>query len=126
MKNNELDEHERICLEEHERLAKLFRKDRLSFERERKRLIGENIAARPEESKSYLVLMQQNVDRILQSAGSQENRFVMMQTLFWDHYINVWLPALSEFKRELGESELSAQKIRKVRLTLVNKRNILS
>lgn len=94
------EERERSCLNEHERLATLFQKDRLSFERERRRLIKENIAAWPnEKSKEKLILLQQRWDRVLRGAGSKHNRFTMMQALFWDHIVNDWLPNLDKFKR---------------------------
>ena len=89
-----------ITINDHDRLSELFRNDRLSFERVRKRLLEENIAAFPDvETRDKLILMQQRVEQILRGAGSGHNRFVMMQTLFWDHVVNIWVPALNGYSQ---------------------------
>jgi uncharacterized protein DUF3135 len=119
----EQEERERICLKEHDRLAELFQKDRLSFERERKRLIEDIIAAAPgEKYRANLTLMQLRVDKILGAAGSQHNRFVMMQTLFWDHIVNVWIPALNRCTQGFDDCDLPVQTVTNSRLSLVEKR----
>jgi len=82
-------------LEQFNNWARLYREDRFNFERERRRLIEENIAENPEKRvRDNLRAMQRDWDRILRGAGSGHNRFVMIQTIFWDHVVNVCLPAL--------------------------------
>ena len=91
----------------HARLAELFITDRFAFELERKRLIEENLKslscprqrARAEE-------LQKKLDCILQGAGSEHNRFVMMQMLFWDHVHNVLIPALNACRQKPGRPSL--------------------
>lgn len=79
------EDREREALNFHARLSKLFKEDRLAFERERKRLIDDVIGrARTEEERSSLRAMQQSIDRKMRNAGSEHNRLVLMQKLFWD------------------------------------------
>lgn len=119
-KQNKQDDCERIELDEHERLTALFREDRLSFERERKCLIEAAIAAAPDEKcKKKLTLQQQQLDKILQRAGSRQNRLAMMQALFWDHYVNEFLPALNRFIQELDRSPLQPDSITHPELSLI-------
>ncbi len=82
-------------LEQFNSWVRLYREDRFSFERERRRLIEENIAENHEKKvRDNLRAMQRDWDRILRGAGSGHNRFVMIQTIFWDHVVNVYLPVL--------------------------------
>ena len=116
------EERERICLEEHERLAKLFKENRFSYEQERKRLIEENIGMKPEENiRKNLTSFQQRIDKILSGAGSQHNRFVMIQTLFWNQIVNVWIPALDSCKQGLNKTDLSTEQVTVPLLYLVDK-----
>jgi hypothetical protein len=97
---NWMEEKEKIrkeALERHEELHMLFQEDRLSFERERKRLLDEiiNSAEDPEE-KQRLRELQTSWDKKLRHAGSKHNRFVLAQTFFWEHFNEVWRPTLQE------------------------------
>ncbi len=92
-------EDKRRWLAEHERLSRLFVQDRLSFERERSRLINETIQKNPSETRrNRLIALQKRWDTILRHACSEYNRFELIQMLFWDQVQNVWLPALNDIK----------------------------
>ena len=79
------EEREKQALDFHERLSRLFKDDRLAFERERRRLIKEAInQGRSAEEKQKLQALQDSIDKKMRSAGSEHNRFVLMQKLFWD------------------------------------------
>ena len=76
---------EKKALELHSRLSTLFREDRLAFEREKRRLINEAInKAHSHEQKQKLQALQDSIDQKMRSAGSEHNRLVLMQKLFWD------------------------------------------
>jgi len=95
----EKEKRERESLTEHERLARLFREDRFAFERERKRMIDDVInSARGELERERLRTLQASWDRKMKGAGSRHNRFVMAQSLFWDHFYGVWQPAMERFR----------------------------
>lgn len=79
-------------LDEHDRLANLFKDDRFAFERERKRIIKESIDHMYTRDRRRL--QQQELDRILSSTGSSDNRFAMIQALFWHNLFQKWQPAL--------------------------------
>ena len=116
------EERECICLDEHEHLANLVNNDRFSFEQKRKRLIEENIANQHYDiTLNNLRSTQKKIDNILSGAGSQHNRFAMMQALFWDYIVSVWIPALNDCKRELAHIDLSVQQVMKPQLSLVAK-----
>jgi hypothetical protein len=69
----------------HFRLSRMFKEDRLSFERERRRLIEELIEQAPTDQKrEKLRSLQDEIDKRLRGAGSGHNRFVLMQNLFWN------------------------------------------
>lgn len=106
---NWVEEKEKIrknALERHEELHRLFQEDRLSFERERKRLVEEviNSAENPEERKRLRDL-QASWDKKMRHAGSKQNRFVLAQTFFWEHFNEVWRPALQECAEFLNGRE---------------------
>ena len=86
-------------LKEHDRLANLFATDRFAFEQERKRIINKTIDEMccSEEARQKLKMQQKDLDRVLKGAGSPENRFAMIQAIFWHHVVNQWQPALQEF-----------------------------
>lgn len=108
MCNRQEDKEERksASLERHSRLSKLFKEDRLAFDRERKRLIEEVIqSVRNEGQKEKLRALQASWDKKMRGAGSAHNRFVLAQTFFWDHFHNTWLPAIQEFKGVLKGKE---------------------
>ncbi len=108
--------------EEHERLAALFREDRLAFERERRRLIKDTIARYDDKDlRDSLERQQQLLDRALRGSGSPENRLSLISALFWDQVINRFLPALDGTSRRIkaqAPTELSGPK---PRLTLMDK-----
>ncbi len=84
-----------MALQEHERLARLFRQDRFKFELERKNAIEEIIKdAETEERRSNLRKLQRRWDNILKNAGSSHNRLVLIQMFFWDNINDLFLPAL--------------------------------
>jgi len=87
-------------LDEHDRLANLFVTDRFAFELERKRVLDEVIAGMYNCEKRRAE--QKELDRILNRMGSSENRFAMIQALFWHHMINNWLPMLEEKSAQLN------------------------
>ena len=81
------------ALAEHERLARLFKEDRLAFERERKKLIDEAInGASTARNRHRMQEFQQNWDRKLKSAGSSHNRLILAQHLFWEQIKRLWGP----------------------------------
>lgn len=93
-------------LENHERLSRLFREDRLSFERERRDAIRELIDSAPdEEQRKRLWDLQNSWDKKMKGAGSPHNRLVLAQLFFWDHFHNVWNPEIQKFNRILNESD---------------------
>ncbi len=82
---NNRSERERKWLEEHERLTRLFKEDRLTFERVRRRRIDRAIGrSRTRAGRIRLRELQNNWDAILKHAGSEHNRFVLIQMLFWN------------------------------------------
>ena len=91
-------EREKRSLERHARLSSLFREDRLAFERERKSMIDEVInSAEDEELRNRLRALQECWDKKMRGAGSRHNRFVLAQTIFWEHFNEVWHPAIRKF-----------------------------
>ncbi len=88
------------CLKEHERLSNLFTSNRFAFELERKRLIQDTIDRRV--NKEKLQEQQNEWDRILNGIGSAENRFAMIQSLFWHDFVNNWQPGLEAVDTELN------------------------
>jgi len=94
------------ALAKHTRLSRLFQEDRLSFERERKRMIDEFLnGVEDEEMRGRLRSMQDSWDRKMRHAGSRENRFVLARTLFWEHFFGTWLPAIHRFNFVLNGGE---------------------
>lgn len=97
------EERKKASLEGHSRLSKLFKEDRVSFERERRRLIQEVIqSARDEEQRERLRAFQASWDKRMRGAGSAHNRFVLAQTFFGQHFHNSWLPGIQEFNSALN------------------------
>ena len=92
------EKREKESLKEHARLHKLFVEDRLSFEREKKRMIDEIINnAEDEEHRNGLRALQESWDKRMRGAGSKHNRLVLAQTIFWDHFYEKWYPSIQEF-----------------------------
>lgn len=96
-------------LREHDRLADLFVRDRFAFEKERQRSINETIDEMccSEERKDKLREQQKDWDRILKGAGSAENRFAMIQALFWHKVVNDFQPALQKYVKTLHSHQKS-------------------
>ncbi|RJR40751.1 MAG: DUF3135 domain-containing protein [Desulfobacteraceae bacterium] len=94
------------ALKNHERLSRLFKEDRLSFERERRNAIKELIESAPnEEQKKRLWDLQNSWDKKMKGAGSAHNRMVLAKVIFWDHFHNVWNPEIQKFNKMLNDSE---------------------
>jgi hypothetical protein len=101
--NRNKEKREASALESHARLSRLFREDRLAFERERKRLIDEVIdQARDEEQKKRLIALQESWNKKMRRAGSEHNRFVLAQTFFWEHFHERWVPAIEGLNQILN------------------------
>jgi len=90
-------EREKRALEKHARLSRLFKEDRFAFERERRRLIDEVISSAGDEKlRGRLRSFQGSWDRKLRGAGSEHNRFVIAQRLFWEHFYEIWQPNIQK------------------------------
>ena len=87
---------------EHERLSELFRTNRFMFELERKKMIKQVIDSAPEDQREGLLAIQAKIDKRMKGAGSKENRLVLMQDMFWDHFMNVWKPAIDDLNTTLN------------------------
>ncbi len=82
---HDISERKKKWIEDHDRLSRLFVEDRLSFERERKRRIADTIQnSLSETRRPRLINLQKKWDSILRHAGSDQNRFVLIKTLFWN------------------------------------------
>ncbi|MCD6265581.1 MAG: DUF3135 domain-containing protein [Deltaproteobacteria bacterium] len=102
----EKEKREKKALENHARLSKLFKEDRFAFERERKRMIDEIInSVEDEEQKNRLRAFQESWDKKMRGAGSRHNRFVLAQTLFWEHFHETWQPAIQKFNYLLNNKQ---------------------
>ena len=94
----EKGKREKVSLKKHSRLSMLFKKDRLAFERERKAMISEFInSIKDEGQQRKLWAFQDSWDRKMRAAGSSHNRFVLAQTFFWEHFHEVWHPAIQKY-----------------------------
>jgi hypothetical protein len=99
----ERQEREKHALSEHARLSALFKENRFIFEQERKRMIEEVInSARDEEQKKRLRALQESWDKKMKGAGSVHNRFVLAQTIFWEHFHEVWHPTIKNLNSTLN------------------------
>jgi hypothetical protein len=93
------------ALDRHARLSRLFKENRFAFERERKKMIAEVISrARDEKQRDRLRALQEAWDKKMRSAGSEHNRFVLAQTLFWDHFHENWQPTIQKCNAILNGS----------------------
>lgn len=102
----ERQKREEAALERHSRLARLFKEDRFSFEKERRRLIDEIIeSAGDEDQKARLRKIQEDWNRRMKGAGSQHNRLVLAKSFFWEHFHEVWQPVIREAHRALSGNE---------------------
>lgn len=94
----EKEKREKASLERHARLSRLFKKDRLAFERKRKTMIDEFIdSVKDADQRSRLRTFQASWDKKMRGAGSSHNRFVLAQTFFWEHFHGVWNPAIQKY-----------------------------
>ena len=94
----EKEKREKASLEKHASLSRLFKKDRLAFERERKEMIDEFInSVKDGDQQSRLRAFQASWDKKMRGAGSSHNRFVLAQTFFWEHFHEVWHPAVQKY-----------------------------
>ncbi len=97
MRNPDTDESRKKrneeALAEHARLARLFRDDRLAFERERKKMIATAIdSATTGENRRRMREFQESWDRKMKNAGSSHNRLILAQHLFWNEMKRLWGP----------------------------------
>jgi len=91
----EKEKREKESLARHVRLSKLFNEDRFAFERERERMIDGVInSVEDEEQRRRLRSLQESWNKKMRGAGSKYNRFVLAQTFFWEHFHEVWQPAI--------------------------------
>jgi len=103
-RKTEKQKREKEALECHDQLHRLFTEDRLSFEKERKRMIDEffkNI--KDKKIKKKLWELQIKWDKNMKNADSEHNRFVLAKKMFWDHFHENWNPAINEFDSLLKE-----------------------
>ena len=104
----EKEKREKESLHNHARLSELFKNDRFAFEVERKKMIEELISSAPdEESRNRLRKFQAAWDKRMKGAGSPHNRFVLAQTFFWDHFNEVWTPAIEAFNHALNQKPVN-------------------
>lgn len=100
--NENQEERKKAAEGRHRELSRLFREDRLAFERERKRMIRDVIDSAGDEAlRCKLLDLQANWDKRMKGAGSEHNRFVLARTFFWDHFQTSWQPALRRFIEEI-------------------------
>lgn len=98
----ELEAIEEKAIAKHERLHKLFKENRFAFEIERKRMINEVIeSANSKSQEKRLRAIQNSWDNKMKKAGSKNNRLVLAQHLFWEHFNNTWNPLIQECSKEL-------------------------
>ena len=76
-------------------------------ERERKNAVDGLInGIEDPEMRLRMRTLQNSWDRKMKHAGSKENRFVLAKAFFWEHFHEVWQPALQEFNALLnGKSD---------------------
>jgi hypothetical protein len=102
---SEREEIRKESLRTHERLHRLFKEDRLSFERERKRMINEVISGTYNNKiRTTLVNLQKSWDNKMRKAGSEHNRLVLAKFLLSKHVNEIWNPSLQAFKRGLDHT----------------------
>ena len=101
----EKEARKKKALEEHDRLHRLFVEDRLSFERELKTMINTIInSVRNKEEKEKLKALQAKWDKRMKGAGSKNNRFVLAQMFFWEHFQEKFNPTLQHLNVVLNGS----------------------
>lgn len=110
----------------HDKMARLFTEDRLAFERERKRLLEEFFnGIKDDDERRRLRDIQAAIDQKMNHAGSEHNRFVLIQTMFWDHFHNVWQPGIQKIsallKNLIKKTDNSPNEARKATVYDINK-----
>ena len=99
----EKEKREKAALERHTGLSELFKKDRLTFERKRKKMIDELIdSVEDGEQRRRLRDIQVSWDKKMRGAGTTHNRFVLAKTFFWEHFHEVWHPAIERYNKLLN------------------------
>ena len=94
----EKGKREKTSLEKHAKLSTLFKNDRLAFEQERKAMIDGLInSVEDGDQRKGLQAFQDSWDKKMRGAGSSHNRFVLAQTFFWEHFHEVWNPAIQKY-----------------------------
>ncbi len=102
--DNEKERRRKEAVERHARLSRLYREDRLSFERERKRMIDQVLdSVEDAEQRNRLRALQEDWNRKMKGAGSVHNRFVLARAFFWEHFHEVWQPAIQEINQVLNK-----------------------
>jgi len=105
------EQREKNALEKHARLARLFKEDRFAFERERKEMINDVISSAPDEKmREKLRAVQESWDKKMKNAGSEHNRFILAQKLFWEHFHDTWQPSIQKFNALLNGGSDNEQK----------------
>lgn len=106
----ERDREREASLRRHERLHRLFVEDRLSFERERKRLINEFFdSIEDQEKRDRMKALQDSWDKRMRNAGSAHNRLVLAKAFFWSHFHEVWHPAIQDLNAALNDDTADRQ-----------------
>ena len=104
MMDKETDKKE--ALKRHARLRDLYAKDRVAFERERKKAINELLdSVQDAELKSKMKALQESWDSMMNKAGSGENRLIVAQTLFSKYCYEVWSPLMQKFNPALNSEK---------------------
>ncbi|HFC76991.1 MAG TPA: DUF3135 domain-containing protein [Candidatus Moranbacteria bacterium] len=107
------------ALEKHRYMAKLFREDRLAFERERKRLIREVINnAQSQELKEELTELQAVIDKRMKGAKNKYNRLIIIRMMLMDQVNQKFLPLLRGFQ----SASCNIKKKKKPTVTLCQKK----
>ena len=55
-----------------------------------------------EEQMNGLRSLQESWDKRMKGAGSNHNRFVLAQSFFWEHFHEVWHPAILKYNSVLN------------------------
>jgi hypothetical protein len=93
----EKEQRKAESMKRHAQMAGLFLEDRLAFERERKRLLDEFFAGiENEDIRKQLHAFQASFEEKMKHAGSAHNRFVVAQTIFWNHFHETWQPGIDK------------------------------
>jgi len=104
--SQEKEQREKVSLERHARLSKLFKENRFAFELERKKRITDLInRVEDPEQRQRLWSIQTDWDKKMKNAGSEHNRYVLARTFFWEHFHDKWQPTLQQFSSRFGNDD---------------------